>query len=60
VATTATQTSRGLLAVGPDIAKVLTVVAMYKVSLNSAKLYLGDNVVKAIQLEDLLRLYVSC
>jgi hypothetical protein len=60
VATTAAQTSRGLLAVGPDIVKVLAVVALYKVSLSSEYLYLEENVVKAIQLEDSLRLYVSC
>jgi hypothetical protein len=32
VATTTPQTSRGLLAVGPDIAKVLAVVALCKAS----------------------------
>jgi hypothetical protein len=34
VATTAPQTSNGLLAIGPDIAKVLTVVALHKASLS--------------------------
>jgi hypothetical protein len=35
VATTAPQTSRGLLAVGPDMAKVLAVEAPSKASLSS-------------------------
>jgi hypothetical protein len=35
VATTIPQTSRGLLAVGPDMAKVLAVVALHKASLSS-------------------------
>jgi hypothetical protein len=35
VATTAPQTLRGLLAVGPDIARVLEVVALRKASLSS-------------------------
>jgi hypothetical protein len=34
VAIIASQTSRGLLAVGPDMAKVLAVVAMHKASLS--------------------------
>jgi hypothetical protein len=34
VATTAPQTSWGLLAVGPDMAKVLSVVALRKASLS--------------------------
>jgi hypothetical protein len=45
VATTAPQTSMGLLAVGPDMAKVLAV---------------DDNMVKAIQFEYCLRFYASC
>jgi hypothetical protein len=43
VATTAPQTPRELLAVGPDMAKVLTVVALRKSSQSSAYLYLDDN-----------------
>jgi hypothetical protein len=35
VATTALQTSRGLLAVGPDMAKILAVVALREASLIS-------------------------
>jgi hypothetical protein len=35
VATSAQRTSRGLLAAGPDIAEVLTVVALRKASLGS-------------------------
>jgi hypothetical protein len=35
VATTATQISRGLLAVGQDVAKVMAVVALHKTSLSS-------------------------
>jgi hypothetical protein len=35
VATTASQTLRGLLAVGPDMVKVLAVVALLKASLSS-------------------------
>jgi hypothetical protein len=55
VETTAPQTSMGLLAVGPDMAKVLAVVALHKANLNS-----DDNMVKAIQLEYLQRFYISC
>jgi hypothetical protein len=54
VATIAPQTSRGLLAVGPDMAKVLAVAALRKASLISV-LYLDD-----IQLDSLSRCYVSC
>jgi hypothetical protein len=60
VATTAPQTSRVLLTVGPDMAKVLTVVAMHKSSLSFLWFYIDDNIVQAIQLEYLLRFYVSC
>jgi hypothetical protein len=60
VATTTPQTSMGLLAVGPVIAKVLAVVTLCKASLSSVYVCLNDNVVKAIQLEYLLRFYVSC
>jgi hypothetical protein len=35
VATTAPQTLRGLLAFGPDMAKILAVVALHKASLKS-------------------------
>jgi hypothetical protein len=35
VATTAPQMLRGLLAVGPDVAKVLAVVALHKATLSS-------------------------
>jgi hypothetical protein len=35
VATTAPQTSMGLIAVGPDMTKVLAVVALHKASLKS-------------------------
>jgi hypothetical protein len=59
VATTAPQTLRRLLACGPDMAKVLGVVALCKASLSSVYLYLDDNMVKAIQLEYLLTSYVS-
>jgi hypothetical protein len=55
VATTTPQTSRGLLAVGPDMAKVLTAVALRKSSLSSTWFYLDNNMVQAIQLEHLLR-----
>jgi hypothetical protein len=44
VATTAPQTSRGLFAVGPDMAKVLAVVALHKASLSSVWFYLDNNV----------------
>jgi hypothetical protein len=54
IATTALQTSRGLLAVDPDMAKVLTVVARRKASLSSVLFYLDDSMVQAIQLEYLL------
>jgi hypothetical protein len=39
------QTSMGLLAVGPDMAKTLTVVALRKTSLISLWFYLDDNMV---------------
>jgi hypothetical protein len=55
VATTTPQISRGLLVVGPDMAKVLIVVALRKSSLSSIWFYLDDNMVQAIQLEYLLR-----
>jgi hypothetical protein len=42
VGTTTPQTSRELLAVGPDMAKVLTVVALRKSSLSSVWFYLDD------------------
>jgi hypothetical protein len=45
----------GLLAVGPDMAKILTVLALRKAGLNSIWFYLHDNMVQAIQLEYLLR-----
>jgi hypothetical protein len=45
---------------GLDMAKVFAVVALRKVSLSSIYFYVDDNVVKAIQLEYLLRFYVSC
>jgi hypothetical protein len=48
VATTTPQTSRWLLAVGPDMVKVLTVVALRKSKSD-------DYMVQAIQLEHLLR-----
>jgi hypothetical protein len=51
VATTAPQTWKTLLAVRPDMAKVLAVLALRKTSLSS---------VQAIQLEQLLRFYISC
>jgi hypothetical protein len=60
VATTTPRTSRGLLAVGPVMAKVLAVVALRKASLSYVYVYIDDNMVKAIQLEYLLRFYVSC
>jgi hypothetical protein len=49
VATTAPQTSSGLLEVGPDMAKILTVVALRKAILSS-------NMVQAIQFEYLVGL----
>jgi hypothetical protein len=60
VATARPQTSRGLLAVRPDMTKVLAVVALHKASLSSVRFYLDDNMVKAIQLEYLLGFYISC
>jgi hypothetical protein len=54
VATTAPQTSRGLLADDPDMVKVVIVVALRKASLSSIWVYLDDNVVQAIHLEYLL------
>jgi hypothetical protein len=60
VATITLQTSRELLAIGPYMAKVLTVVALSQASLSSVWFYLEDNMVKAIQLEYLFGFYVSC
>jgi hypothetical protein len=42
VATTVPQTSKVLLAVSPDKAKILAVVAQLKASLRSVKLYLDN------------------
>jgi hypothetical protein len=50
VATTASQISTGLFAVGPHTAKVLAVVALNKTSLGFVKIYF-NNLFKAIQLE---------
>jgi hypothetical protein len=60
VVTTTPQTSRGLLAIGPDMARVLAFVELHEPSLSSVWFYLDNNMVKAIQLEYLLRFYVSC
>jgi hypothetical protein len=60
VAPTAQQTSKGLVAVGRDMAKILAIIAPRKTGLNSAKLYLDDNMVETIQTECLLRFYISC
>jgi hypothetical protein len=49
-----------LLAVGPNMTKVLAVVALPKSSLSSVFIYLDNNMVKAIPLEYLLRFYISC
>jgi hypothetical protein len=49
-----------LLAAGPDMAKVLAFVALVKANLSSVELYLDYDMVKDIQLEYLLRFYVSC
>jgi hypothetical protein len=59
VTTYAPQTLRGLLAVVPDMAKILPVVALLKANLSSVELCLDNNIVKAIQLEYLLRFYIS-
>jgi hypothetical protein len=48
VAITAPQTSTGLLAVGPDMAKVLTVVTLHKGSPSTVWFYLDDNMVQAV------------
>jgi hypothetical protein len=50
MAPTVTQISWVLLAVGPDITKVLAVVALRKVSLICVELCLDDNMFKALQL----------
>jgi hypothetical protein len=56
VATTTPQTSRGFLEVSPDMANVLAVVALCKVSFRSVLFGLANNMVNAIQLEYLLRI----
>jgi hypothetical protein len=53
--TIAPQTLKGWLTVGPDMAKVLAA-AM----LSPIQLYLDNDMVKVIQLEYILRFYVSC
>jgi hypothetical protein len=56
-----TKNIQGLPAFGPDMAKVLAVVALHhKARLSSVKLYPDDNKFMAIQLECLLRFYVPC
>jgi hypothetical protein len=50
VSNTAPQTSLGLLAVGPDMAKVSVVVALCK-----ASLYIDDDMVKVINLNILVK-----
>jgi hypothetical protein len=54
VATTTPQTYSGLLAVGPDMSKVLRVVAMSKTRLAYIGFYLDNNVIQAVHLEHLL------
>jgi hypothetical protein len=51
VATTSPQTSRGLFAVGRDLAEVLAVLALHKASFSSVRLYLDDNMFRAIELD---------
>jgi hypothetical protein len=48
VATTTPQTLKRFLAAGPDMAKILAVVALPKAILSSVWLYLNINVVKAV------------
>jgi hypothetical protein len=48
------------LAADPDMAELLTDVTLRKASQSSVSPYIGDNVVKAIQLEHLSRLFISC
>jgi hypothetical protein len=57
VATTAPQTSRGFLAVGPDISKVSSVVTLYKVNLGYLKFNLDDIMFEVIQLVYLLNFH---
>jgi hypothetical protein len=59
VATSAPQTSRGLLAVGSVMAKLLAVVALSKASQSFIYLYVDDNMIKAGLLEYHLRFYIS-
>jgi hypothetical protein len=60
VGTTALQISEGLLTVGPDVARFLVVVvALCKASLSSVVFYHDNYMVKAIQLEYLLRFCLS-
>jgi hypothetical protein len=56
----APQTSKGWLTAGPDMAKVLAAVGLHKAMLSPIQLYLNNDMVKAIQLEYILRFYVSC
>jgi hypothetical protein len=53
------QTLRWLLVVDPDMANFLAVTALCKASLSTVWFYLNSNMVKAIQLEYLLRCCVS-
>jgi hypothetical protein len=59
VVTAAPQISGELLSVGPDMANIVAGVALRKASLSSIWFYLDDNRVLAIQLQYLLRFYVS-
>jgi hypothetical protein len=56
VAATTPQTARGLLAVCPDVAELLAVVALSKPVLSFVRLYLDCNVAEAGQSEELLGL----
>jgi hypothetical protein len=51
VATTAPQTSKGLLTVDPEMAKVQAAVGLHKAMLSPIQLYLDDDMVKVILLE---------
>jgi hypothetical protein len=59
MATPAPQAIRGLLAVGPDMAKLLAAAALHRASLSSVSLYLNDNMVMANSISILLEILCS-
>jgi hypothetical protein len=51
------QTPGGLFTVSPDVAKLLTVVALCKTSLGPIRFHLNGDVAKVLELKDLLQFF---